>query len=176
VVSWLSERLLTPADRYDGASIISVRSGSVAVGKISAKGVLIGGVVDVATSVVLDFPFALYTMSKLDLSRTPKDQIGTRMTAALHGNLPLYVGQLLVGLACSVLGGYIAARLAKHDELLNGLLSSWLCVALGVYTMASGKDSNALWVQIFLLVASPVCALLGGTLMRRQRQHRVQPT
>jgi ABC-type Mn2+/Zn2+ transport system permease subunit len=114
-------------------------------------------------------------MSKLNLSRVPKDQIGARMTAALHGNLPLYVGELLVGLACSALGGYIAARIAKHDELLNGLLSSFLCVALGIYTMASGKDTNALWLQILLLVASPACALLGGALMRRQRQHRVQP-
>jgi hypothetical protein len=145
------------------------------MGKVSVKGVLIGGGVDVVASVVLDFPFAFYIMSKLDLSRVPKDQIGAGITTALHGNLPLYVGQLLVGLACSVLGGYIAARLAKHDELLNGFLSSWLCVALGVYTMALGKHSNALWVQIFLLVASPACALLGGALMRRQRQHRVQP-
>jgi len=76
--------------------------------------------------------------------------------------------------ACSVLGGYIAARLAKHDELLNGLLSSFLCVSLAVYTIASGKDTNTLWVQIFLLVASPAFALLGGDLMRRQRQHRVR--
>ena len=143
------------------------------MGKISIKGVLIGGIVDVVASVVLDFPFALYTLSKAEYPRTPKDQIATRMTAALHGNLPLYVAQLVVGLACSVLGGYIAARLAKHDELLNGLLSSFLCVALGVYTMASGTDTNALWVQMFLLVASPACALFGGVLMRRQR--RAQP-
>jgi hypothetical protein len=145
------------------------------MGKVSVKGVLIGGIVDVVTSVVVDLFFAFYIMSKLNLSRVPKDQIGARMTAALHGNLPLYVGELLVGLACSALGGYIAARIAKHDELLNGLLSSFLCVALGIYTMASGKDTNALWLQILLLVASPACALLGGALMRRQRQHRVQP-
>jgi putative membrane protein (TIGR04086 family) len=145
------------------------------MGKVAVKGVLIGGIVDVVTSLVLGFPFALYTMSKIDLSRTPKDQIGARMTAALHGNMPLYVGQLLVGLACSALGGYISARLAKHDELLNGLLSSFLCVALAVYIMASGKDPDALWVQILLLVASPAFALLGGALMWRERQHGVQP-
>jgi hypothetical protein len=90
----------------------------------------------------------------------------------IHGNVPLYVGQLLVGLACSVLGGYVAAWLAKHDELLNGGLSCFLCVALGIYTMASGKDSNALWVQILMLLASPALALFGGDLMRRQRQRR----
>jgi hypothetical protein len=56
--------------------------------------------------------------------------------------------------------------------LLNGGLSSFLCVTLGIYTMASGKDSNALWVQILMLLASPALALIGGDLMRRQRQRR----
>ena len=62
----------------------------------------------------------------------------------------------------------------KHDELLNGGLSSFLCVAFGIYTMASGKDSNALWVQVLMLLASPALALIGGDLMRRQRQRRIQ--
>jgi hypothetical protein len=144
------------------------------MGKVSVKGVLIGGIVDVVASVVLGLPFAFYTMSKLDLSNTPKEGIESTVTAAIHGNVPLYVGQLLVGLACSVLGGYVAAWLAKHDELLNGGLSSFLCVAFGIYTMASGKDSNALWVQVLMLLASPALALIGGDLMRRQRQRRIQ--
>ena len=145
------------------------------MGKVSVKGVLIGGIVDVVASVVLGLPFAFYTMSKLDLSNTPKEGIESTVTAAIHGNVPLYVGQLLVGLACSVLGGYVAAWLAKHDELLNGGLSAFLCVALDIYTVASGKDSNTLLVQILLIVASPLMALLGGDLMRRLRRSRLQP-
>jgi hypothetical protein len=66
----------------------------------------------------------------------------------------------------------VAAWLAKHDELLNGGLSSFLCVFLGIYTMVSGKDPSALWVQTLLLLASPVFALIGGELMRRQRLRR----
>jgi hypothetical protein len=138
--------------------------------KVSVKGVLVGGIVDVVTSVVLSLPFAIYTVLKLDLSNTPKDRVESTVSAAIHGNVSLYVAQLLVGLACSMLGGYVSAWLAKHDELLNGGLSSFLCVALGIYTMASGKDSNALWVQILMLLASPVLAVIGGDLMRRQRQ------
>jgi len=140
--------------------------------KLSLKGVLVGGLVDVGTSVLFGLPFAIYEMTKVDLSHTPSAQASTALTQAIRSNVPLYIGQLLVGLACSVLGGYVAAWLAKHDELLNGGLSSFLCVALGIYTMASGKDSNALWVQILMLLASPVLALIGGDLMRRQRQRR----
>jgi uncharacterized membrane protein YfcA len=112
--------------------------------KVSVKGVLIGGIVDIVTSVVLGLPFALYAMLKVDLSHTPNAQASAAVTAAIHANVPLYVAQLLVGLACSVLGGYVAAWLAKHDELLNGGLSSVLCVAGGIYVLATGKDVSAI--------------------------------
>ena len=141
--------------------------------KVSLKGVLIGGVVDMVASVVLGLPFALYTTLKVDLSHTPNTQAA--VTAAIHGNVPLYAAQLLVGLACSVLGGYVAAWLAKHDEWLNGALSSVLCVALSIYTISTGKDSNPHWLQVLLLMASPLLALLGGDLMRRLRRSRLQP-
>jgi len=144
------------------------------VTKISVKGVLIGGIVDIVTSVVLGLPFAIYAMFKVDLSHIPKAQASAAMTAVIQGNLPLYAGQLLVGLASSVLGGYVAAWLAKHDELLNGGLSSAFCVALGIYAVATGKDPNPHWLQVLLFLASPLMALLGGDIMRRQRRGRVK--
>jgi len=142
--------------------------------KVSIKGVVIGGIVDILTSVILGLPFAIYAMSKVDLSRIPSDQASGAVTAVVRGNAALYLGQLLVGLACSALGGYVAAWLAKRDEVLNSGLSSVFCVALGIYAMSSGKDTNALWVQLLLLPAGPVLALCGGDLMRRQRQRHVQ--
>jgi hypothetical protein len=136
------------------------------MGKISIKGVLVGGIIDVVMSVGLGLPFAIYAMSKVDLSHTPNAQATSTVTAVIHGNMPLYIGQLLVGFVCSMLGGYVAAWLAKHDELLNGALSSFLCVALGIYTIASGKDSSALGGQVLLLLASPTLALVGGSPIR----------
>jgi drug/metabolite transporter (DMT)-like permease len=82
----------------------------------------------------------------------------------------LYGLQLTIGLACSVLGGYVAARVAKHDELLNGLLSSFLCIAIGVISIFSGKDSQSVLVQIFLLAAAPAFAFLGGYLRQTQKR------
>jgi hypothetical protein len=146
-----------------------------AMSKISMKGVLIGAVVDVITSVLLGVPLAIYAMSKLDLTHTPKEQIGSALTAAIHGNPSLYAAQLLIGFGCSVLGGYVAAWLAKRHELLNGALSSFLCLALGVYAITSGKDSNAHWVQLLLFVASPACASFGGYLKLMQNRTRLRP-
>jgi putative membrane protein (TIGR04086 family) len=90
-----------------------------------------------------------------------------------HATPWLYGTQLLLGLACSVLGGYVAAWLAKHDELLNGGLSSLLCAAIGIYSIASGKDSHAPSVQVLMLISAPVCGFLGGYLRLRQRSVQI---
>ncbi len=142
--------------------------------KVSPKGVLIGAAVDVGTSLLLGIPLVIYAMTKVDLTHTPKDQLGSTITTAIHGNAALYAVQLLIGLGCSVLGGYVAAWLAKRHELLNGALSSFLCLALGVYAITSGKDSNAHWVQLLLFVGSPACASLGGYLKFMQNRTRLQ--
>ena len=142
--------------------------------RVSFIGVLVGGIADVLGSIVLGLPFAVYTVSRLDLSNTPRDQVGAAVTAAIHENVPLYVAQLLVGPACSFMGGFVAAWLAKRHELLNGGLSSIFCVALGVYGVSTGKDSNPHWLQALFFVAGPLLAVLGGDLMRRLRRSRLQ--
>jgi len=132
--------------------------------KVSIKGVLIGGMVDVATSLVLGIPIAIYAFAKVDFAHTPKDQMAVAMTAVMNGHPSIYITQMAVGLACSALGGYVAARLAKHDELLNGTLSSFLCTAIGICSIAAGKDSHSLAMQVLTFAGSLVFAFIGGYL------------
>jgi len=113
----------------------------------------------------------IHLTNKLDLARASPEQL----QAALHANTFLYVLQLLIGFGCSALGGYVAAWLAKHDELLNGSLSSFLCVAFGIYGLVAGKGSSYRLEELLLLPAGPAVGLLGGYLRRRQRQARLQP-
>jgi uncharacterized membrane protein YfcA len=115
----------------------------------------------------------MYVMLRLDLSHLSSAQAKAAIATAIQNNVPLYTTQLLIGLACSVLGGYVAARLARREELLNGALSSFLCVALGVYMVASGNDSTPHWLQVLMFVASPASALFGGYLVQRSRQKYV---
>ena len=143
--------------------------------RISIKGVLIGGIVDVVTSGVLGLPFAIYAMSRVDVSNTPSSQVSKAVTTFVYAHPALHAGELLVGLICSVLGGLVAAWLAKRDEVLNGGLSSFLCVTLGIYAVTTGRDSNPHWLQLLLFCASPLAGALGGDLMRRLRKGHLQP-
>jgi hypothetical protein len=84
--------------------------------------------------------------------------------SAVYANPTLHAVQLFIGVASSLLGGYVAARIAKRDEILNGALSSLLCPAIGVYSLSSGKIVGSLSEQSLLLLSSPVIAALGGYL------------
>ncbi len=130
--------------------------------KISIKAVLIGSVVDIVLSVLLALPLSFFAMSKIDFAHTPKDQIQAATSDAIRKNVPLQAAQLLIGMGCSVLGGYVAASIAKHNELLNGALSSILCVALGVFLFNSDMVFYPLVVRIGLLAIDPVLGLVGG--------------
>jgi hypothetical protein len=131
--------------------------------KISVKGVVVGGVTDIVATVILTIPLIIYLI-ETELTGTPKDPLQAAIMAAIRAHPLLYGLQSLIGLACSVLGGYVAARVAKHDELLNGSLASFLPVALGVYSLATGKNSGPLLLPVLMLIASPLCSRLGGHL------------
>ena len=142
--------------------------------KISVKGVVVGGVTDIVATVILTIPLIFYVIAT-ELTGTPKNPLQAAVMAAIRANPLVYRLQSLIGLACSVLGGYVAARVAKHDERLNGLLASFLSVALGVYSLATGKNSGPLLLPILLLIASPLCSWLGGHLKLVQIRGSAHP-
>jgi hypothetical protein len=136
--------------------------------RVSFVGVAIGGITDVVASGLLGIPLVIYVMVKYDLLHAPEGSAA--IAASIHSNAWLYGLQLTIGLGCSVLGGYVAASIAKHDELLNGLLSSFLCTAIGIYSVLYGKDTQSLLVQVLLLIAAPAFAFLGGYLRQTQKR------
>jgi hypothetical protein len=141
--------------------------------KISIKGVLVGGITDVGSTLILGMPFSVYVGLRVISDHIPKDQVQSSVMAMMH-RPEIFFPQLLIGSACSVLGGYVAARLAKHDELLNGCLASFLCIALGIWSLATHGASEPLWVEILMMVESPVLGWLGGYVFMRQRRRALQ--
>jgi hypothetical protein len=137
--------------------------------RVSTKAILIGGIVDIGSSSVLGILLGVLIAARLDLTHMPKDQLANALKAAINGSIPLRAAEIALGLLCSALGGYAAARIAKHDELLNGALSACLCVALGIWSIASGTAYFSLLMELLMLVSAPVFAFLGGYIRLRQR-------
>jgi hypothetical protein len=134
--------------------------------KLSLLGILVGGVVDVVSSAVLGVPLAIVAVVSYSTAHAgvpPHD-----VTSVMHSSLSLTIGAWLVGGACSVLGGYVAARMAKHDEILNGACSAWLCTASGLLFWKA--DNTPLWQHVILLVVSPLLGAAGGYLFGRLKR------
>jgi hypothetical protein len=67
-----------------------------------------------------------------------------------------------------VLGGYIAARIAHHDELLNGALASFLCVIFALLAIGSISVMEA----VISVIANPVLGFVGGYIRVWQKKQR----
>jgi hypothetical protein len=118
-----------------------------------------GNIADIVATHVVMLPLMIYFAVSSGL---PPAKI-------LKESTVLYVSYVILGGVCSVLGGYVSARIARHDELLNGALSSMLCVSGGMYAVISGSAADDLWMHLVFLPLSPALGALGGFL-RTARQ------
>jgi hypothetical protein len=133
--------------------------------KLSILGIVIGGVVDIVATNILAFPLIMYVMFvRLDFMSMSSTELTAAVLQTMQGDWILFTVQLLLGSFCSILGGYVAALIAKHDELLNGTLSAWLCFIFGVYGVITKVGSGSLLLTILGFILSPALGLLGGYL------------
>jgi hypothetical protein len=134
---------------------------------ISFKGVIIGSVADIVGTNIWALAVALYLLVKHQLYSLPVGE----QTGQLHillGDPAVEALNIIVGGGFSIIGGYLAARIAGHHERLNGTLASFLCVA---FTLAAIGSLSIGWV-IEGVVGSPILGLLGGYLSLWQKQRR----
>jgi len=128
--------------------------------RISLKGVVIGNIVDIVSTNIAVLPIMMYILISSGLSEVTADSA----TRVLMASSAFRVSSIILGALCSVLAGYVSARIAKHDEVLNGALSSILCVAGGVYALLGGSAA----LHLALLPLGPVLGALGGYLSSRR--------
>ncbi len=142
--------------------------------RISFKAVCIGAVTDMVSSTVSGALIAIAFIVILHLTRTPGDPLDWALLKPENQNSLLYGIQVIAGAACSILAGFVAAWVAQHDELLNGALSSFACVLLGLLAVAADKDPHLRLTHILLLIASPLLGLLGGHIRHRLKTSQAQ--
>lgn len=137
--------------------------------RVSVKGVVLGGLVDIVATNIVAFPVIIVAALRANAMALPKEQQTPAVMQALQNTTSLFVTQLILGGLCSILGGYIAARVARREALLNGALSSFLCVGFGLYSFITKVDAFGPWAHVGFLVTSPLLGALGGWLWARRR-------
>jgi hypothetical protein len=131
--------------------------------RVSLAGIATGNLIDIISSVIVAFVVTFLIALVYSLNyRQPVDP-----SALGQSGMYLAITGIL-GSLCSILAGYVSARIAKHDEILNGALSSVLCVGLATYTISSGSVTHHLGVHVAFLPLSLMLSTFGGYLRFRQ--------
>ena len=129
--------------------------------KVSIKGVLLGAFADTILSSIAVILVIFFIVFLSHLLHQPRE--------VFHRYGILWAILILIGFSFSLLGGYVAALVAKHDELLNGGLSSFLCAGIYFVFILTHKSHYPAVAQWLELAASIVFATLGGYLRLRQK-------
>jgi hypothetical protein len=142
--------------------------------RISVKAVTLGGVLDILLTNLVALPVIMVVMAESGVLALPAESQSEAVTAALMERPGLYALMTFLGSTCSVVGGYVAARMARRDAVLHGALSAFLCVAFGLYAMIQNAGPMPLWVHIAFLPLSPLLGALGGRIWQA-RTNRMSP-
>ena len=88
----------------------------------------------------------------------------------------LFTIALILGSACSVLGGWVAARVAKRDAMLNGAFSAFGCLLLSAYGFFATPDVLPAWQFVALSFLAIALGALGGLVFERRVASAAQET
>ena len=135
---------------------------------ISWNGVILGGITDIVATNIVETPLAIIAVRGSNFSSLPASERGQALVALMQGSPGIQMSGWVLGAMCSVLGGYVAARLAKRDELMNGALSASFCVGLGVYSLVGGHSPFPLWQHLIAVLGTPFLGAYGGYLCARR--------
>ncbi len=140
--------------------------------RIAIRSIIVGGLIDLFASSFLGAVSVVFVLLLLSIAHTDPDHNSDAVAQVVHG--PAFIcAQIVIGAGCSLLGGYIAARLARRDELLNGTLSSFLSVGSGIVSIAVGHDPAHLTLQLLILPLKPILGFAGGYLRQKEVRSKI---
>lgn len=90
----------------------------------------------------------------------------SELQRALTDSTPLMIMGTALGMACSVLGGYVTARFANQNEYANALACDFIGVITGELSF-SGDTS--MWMHLLGFCTIPACLLGAHLKLRRDK-------
>jgi type III secretory pathway component EscS len=167
IIDKFSKKFLIESSPEEINSVVAMESNKklapeVISNKISIKAILIASLVDVIGSSVVGMLVGIVVGMYYGLTKLPPSEMSTQLkivmtNPGIHGTL------IFMGCLISIFAGYIAARIAKHRELLHGAASSFLCVIIGLFTIITTPyNASSFMLNLLLLISGPVLGLLGG--------------
>ena len=121
--------------------------------------------VDFLSSILL---FSVFGGEALTAGAT-QDEI-TAVGKIIEQNDGYLLAGMLLGTFSTVLGGYIAARMAKHLPLFNAFAVGVVGIAAAVL-LGGGSSERPEWFSAFGYISTIPAAIVGGWLTRLESKH-----
>jgi hypothetical protein len=133
-------------------------SGAWKLTNIKLKAIVVGALVD---NIVTMFIMMLL-MTALVSQGLSQDEVVARLKSP--SGLLL---NLIIGLGCTCLGGYVAGRIARQSEILHGALVAGAGMVLALLLRESGLPG---WYDILGFIGMLPVGMLGGYMARQRRK------
>jgi len=131
---------------------------------ISLVAIVAGGFVDILLTAVIGATFLMYAGSSRGLWHGWGAPSVRASAEAIYASPALYAAELGIGLFCSIVGGFVAASIAKQRRILNGTLASWLCIGTGIVGLLGGHHHESTAMTLGLITLIPLCYSAGAWL------------
>ena len=82
--------------------------------------------------------------------------------------VPIMIGSIAFGMVFALLGGFVAAWLARRRPLAHGVAVAAILALGAAISLLSTLGKGEVWSQVAALALMAPCAVLGGWLRMRQ--------
>lgn len=138
--------------------------------QLNVRAVLIGSLVDIGGTFLVG-SLLIAAVATATGATTPED-----LARTLDGSPTLQLATLAVGLLMTLLGAYVAARLAPEAERLHAFAVGVISTLIGFSSVFASPESSPFWAQAAGLILTVPAAFAGGEIRRvTARQGRKAP-
>lgn len=136
---------------------------------IRIKAIVLGVLADIGVSLVVGIAYGIGLTVCLFIKGIRPEEIGAHLSGSV-----ILIPSLLIGFGATLLGGFVAGRVAKQSEILHGAIVG----ALGIPLCFIDVGGFPLWFTIVSCVGLAPAGMAGGYLARKKRlrMNDVQPS
>jgi len=142
-----------------------VRDPQAAPGRSTPVAIVLGFIVDVGGTMV----FSLVAATVASILLVSGGTAPEGLAAALEDSVTFKIASLAGGLACTVLGGYVAARIANRGEYATAFAVGVASLIFGEAMMLFTAETATWWMRLAGDLLVIPAALLGGHLRVLQK-------
>ena len=129
--------------------------------RIYWKAVVVGALTDIVGTFAFATLIGILASVAADIHHLSTKEMEARLQAPSS-----IIAMMIIGLAFTVLGGYVAGRVSKAYEVTHGLIVGAISILIGL----ASWGSLPLWYDITAMVTVAPCGMLGGWIAKKNRE------